>query len=169
MNISTEHARPPAREVGRTLQLHEQMKVIGHRAVMIEPQTKTGRVTRQQKEQMAAIIVIAEDRLAVVSAVHDVVTRFIGPLLPTRVAQRNNSPSLRFAAHCCQPATYFTSKSRYINRLRTVTPPFQCHHLSCVGMPSWTHPRPAACPNTQSVEDGKEEGERAGVGLRLGR
>ena len=100
MNIGTEHARQPAREVGRPLQLHEQMKVIGHQAVMIEPQAKALLVTREQKEKMVAIIVIAEDLLAVVSAVHDVVTRFIGPLLPTRAARHCNSPSLRFAARC---------------------------------------------------------------------
>ena len=46
---------------------------------------------------MAAITVIAEDLLAVVSAVHDVVTRFIGPRLPTRGATLD-SPSVRFGA-----------------------------------------------------------------------
>ena len=143
MNIGSEHARQPAREVGRTLQLHEQMKVIGHQAVMIEPQAKALLVTRQQKEKMAAIIVIAEDLLAVVSAVHDVVTRLIGPLLPTRAA-RLQFPFGAFRSALFRPATYFTSKSRYINRLRTVSQPFLCHHLSCVGMPSWTLPRPSA-------------------------
>ncbi len=73
---------------------------------------------------MAAIIVIAEDLLAVVSAVDDVVTRFIGPRLPTRAAPTLQFPFGAFRSALFRLATYFTSKSRSINRLRTVSPPF---------------------------------------------
>ncbi len=73
---------------------------------------------------MAAIIVIAEDLRTVVSAVHDVVTRFIGPLLPTRAAQDIAITLRCVSQRIFRPTTYFTSKSRYINRLRTVSPPF---------------------------------------------
>jgi hypothetical protein len=58
---------------------------------MIEPRAKVLLVACQQKEKLAAIVVIAKDPLAVVAAVHDVIARFIGPLLPARDARHRNS------------------------------------------------------------------------------
>ena len=57
------------------------MKVIRHQTVMIQSQAEAFPVARQQAKKMAAIVVIAKDPLPVVAAVHDVVTRFLRPLL----------------------------------------------------------------------------------------
>jgi hypothetical protein len=104
------------------------MKVLGHQAIMIEPQPKVLLIACQQKEKLAAILATAKDPLAVVAAVHDVVARFIGPLLPARDARdarrRSSSPEERFGARLCRLGilTYITRTPQYPNRLCTVSP-----------------------------------------------
>jgi hypothetical protein len=71
MNIGMEPARQPPRQFRRPLPLHRQMKVIGHHAIMIAPQTKVPLVSCQPNEKLAAIVVIANDPLTAVAVVHD--------------------------------------------------------------------------------------------------
>ena len=59
--------------------------MIHHQAVMIQAQTVAFLIPHQEANKLAAIVVIAKDPLPVVAAVHDVVTRFICPLLLARV------------------------------------------------------------------------------------
>ena len=93
MNIGAEHCPPTRLTVPPAVEVAPgRMKVIGHQAIMIQSQAKVLLVACLQKKKMAAIVVVAENLLAVVAAVHNVVTRFIGPLPPARGARHRQSP-----------------------------------------------------------------------------
>jgi hypothetical protein len=64
--------------------------VIVHEAIVVDRKAKTIAVTSQQTEEVAAIVVVNEDRLAVVAAIHEVIAGFFGSLPAARHARHRN-------------------------------------------------------------------------------
>jgi hypothetical protein len=122
VNVGAQHARQPLRQIRRPFQLHQDMKVIRHQAVMIEAQAEAIAVASQQAKKMASIVVIAEALLAVVTAIQNVVTRLIGPLLLPWCARHWQDPPERFGGSLRRLMLYFTHKSAASKRLYTVSP-----------------------------------------------
>jgi hypothetical protein len=60
--------------------------MIGHEAIVVEAETEAVGVASDQVKEGAAILVIGENRRAVMTAVHDVIASFSGPVQPTRQA-----------------------------------------------------------------------------------
>ena len=74
---------------------------------MIQSQAEAFPVARQQAKKMAAIVVITKDPLPVVAAVHDVVTRFLRPLLLARGAWHRRAPVSAFEVAIASPLRKF--------------------------------------------------------------
>jgi hypothetical protein len=81
VHVGAQDAGQALRQIRGAIQLHQDMKVIGHQAVMIEADAEAFLVARQQTEKTTAIVVIDKDPFPVVASVHDVVTGFVRPLL----------------------------------------------------------------------------------------
>src|SRR5271157_5827286 len=96
VDVGAQHTGQPLRQIRVPLQSHQDMKVIRHQAVMIQAQTEAFLGPRQEAKKLAAIVVIAKDPLPVAAAVHDVVTRFLRPLLLARGAWHRQAPVSAF-------------------------------------------------------------------------
>jgi hypothetical protein len=60
--------------------LNEQVNMIGHEAIVVEAETEAVGVASDQVKEGAAILVIGENRRAVVTAIYEVIASFSGPL-----------------------------------------------------------------------------------------
>jgi hypothetical protein len=70
----------------------ELTKMIAYQAVVIQPDCKTLPIALQQAEKAAAILVIGEDRLPVMSTVHDVITGRVGSQVLSRLTLPGSPP-----------------------------------------------------------------------------
>jgi hypothetical protein len=62
------------------------MEMIAHQTIMEEPEPNAVAVARHQLNVCSTILVIGEDRLAIVATVHEVKASFFRPLQVTRYA-----------------------------------------------------------------------------------
>ena len=60
--------------------MKQQVKMVRHQAVMIEPETDTLAVAGKQAEEAVAVGVIPKERLAVMAAIEDMIAGSFGPL-----------------------------------------------------------------------------------------
>jgi hypothetical protein len=84
------------------------MKEIRHQVVMIEARTEAFLVPLQEAKKPATIVVIAKEPLPVVSAVQDVITRSIRPVLPARGARHRLAPASAFEVVSARSWAFYT-------------------------------------------------------------
>jgi hypothetical protein len=65
------------RDFARVAQFHQQVKVVGHQAIMKDSKPESVAVSRHQVEECPTIVIIAEDRLTVVATDHQVKACFL--------------------------------------------------------------------------------------------
>jgi hypothetical protein len=62
------------------------MKMVAHQAVVVKAKPEASPVALDQAEERVPVLVVGENRLAIVAAVHQVVAGFAGPLVAARDA-----------------------------------------------------------------------------------
>jgi len=80
VHVGAQQARHQSRQPTRIRQLLEEMKMVGQEAIVVDPQRKALLIASDQVEERLAIFVVGEDGLAVMAAVHQVITSFLSPL-----------------------------------------------------------------------------------------
>jgi len=71
------------------------MEMIAHQTIMEEPEPHAVAVARYQLNECSTIVVIGEDRFAIVPSVHEVKASFFRPLQVTRCAWHDERPVSR--------------------------------------------------------------------------
>jgi len=72
MHVGTQQARHERRQVQGIGKLNQQVEVVGHQAIVIEPKTQALAITAQQTQEKNTILVFGENGVAVVPTAEDV-------------------------------------------------------------------------------------------------
>src|SRR5208337_4420351 len=80
MDVGPQQTGQQGRQLFWIAQLYQQVEMVGHQAPMIDTEAEALRVAADQGHKGQAILVVAEDGLAVVAAIQQVVASFLGPL-----------------------------------------------------------------------------------------
>ena len=77
--VGHQQPRQQRRQLARIGQLQQEVKIVVHQAIVIEPKPEAIALALQQPQEMEAVVIVVEDRRARVPAVEDVVAGGMGP------------------------------------------------------------------------------------------
>jgi hypothetical protein len=80
VHVRSQQASHHRRERAGIVELQKQMKMICYQAIMEHPNVESLAIACDQAQEHEMVVVVAENGVPVMAAVHDVVTRLIGPL-----------------------------------------------------------------------------------------
>src|SRR5262249_46735680 len=83
VDVSPQQPSHQCRQLPGIVELQEQVEVVGHQTVMVEPECESLSIACDQGEEGAVIFIVAEDCLSVVPPIHQVVASLLGPLIAT--------------------------------------------------------------------------------------
>src|SRR6516162_7425761 len=92
MHVGPLQTSHEGRQATWVLELHRQVKMIAHEAIMKNGDLKTTLVTPEQVQKVLPLVLGKEDGLAVMAAIDEMVASHVGPLPPTRPAGRGAGP-----------------------------------------------------------------------------
>jgi hypothetical protein len=82
VHVRSQQASPHRRQGTGIIELQEQMKMICHQAIMEHPNVESLAIACDQAQEHQ-MVVVAENGVPVMAAVHDAITHLIGPLQTT--------------------------------------------------------------------------------------
>src|ERR1022692_3996129 len=89
MYIGAQQPGHERRQVATVAHLHEQVKMIAHQAIMVNSQLVALPIAVHQLQEITAVVVRCENRLAVMAAVDQMVTSGLGPLQAAWLARHD--------------------------------------------------------------------------------